>query len=347
MNEHYNDNRMRSLYLRMLRQIWIVPVCAAVTAILFGLLYTGVIVTVRGQRKYTETATYYLDFAQNKETQKAYDYYNAATWDGLLFTHPGIFETIEKELPDGMTLQQADAFTAADLVSDIRVLTVVVTAPTKEETAGLSAAIADGLTQFGDSAKEFEKITFLSATEPALVVVSDRTNNAVLLGAVLGAIFSYLILRLYLLLDDAVYTPEEAGERYGLPVLGVMAATKRGAKADAAAKQLPEFLNEELAHHLQDLGIAKTDPLTSSATTKVVTPEDYLGNTDAAERIQNEMNASGQRAVIVTIPCGARGTCARTRHFLEQLKLRTINVAGLVLTEGDSAFLRRYYRDYK
>ena len=97
----------RSVYLRTMRRLWVVPVSGAALALVFFLIYTAVIVTVRGQRQYETEATYELTFAYNENTQTAYDYYNAATWQGLLFTHPGITETIEAELPEGMTMEEA------------------------------------------------------------------------------------------------------------------------------------------------------------------------------------------------------------------------------------------------
>ncbi len=317
MNNNFATEKARSVYLQILRKIWIVPVCGAVTALLFGLIYTGVIVTAHGQRQYTQTSTFYLDFAQNENTQTAYDYYNAATWDGLLYTHPGIFETIERELPAGMTLEEADEATGADLVSDIRVLTVDVTTSDKETTSGLSKAIQDGLISFGESAKEFDQITFLSATEPTLIVVSDRTRNAVLLGAVLGILFSYLLLRLTILLGDAIHTPEEAAERFVLPVLGVQGDAK-----------VPAFLQKELSENLSRIGLS-----------------DLSGNDEITVlTADGDRPVSEEGKVIIAIPFGKRGVGTKLQHDLTGMKnAGNAQILGLVITGADGAFLQRYY----
>ncbi|MGN1022957.1 MAG: hypothetical protein ACI4OJ_05615 [Lachnospiraceae bacterium] len=325
----------RSVYLRTIHRIWIVPVSGVCLALLFFLIYTAVIVTVQGQRQYETTATYELSFAYNENTQTAYDYYNAATWQGLLFTHPGIYETIEAELPAGMTLEEAQADTKADLISDIRFLSVTVTCDTKEKAEGLSKAIQDALVQFGESAKEFDSITFLSATEPELVTVQDRSRNAALLGLVLGLVFSALFLWLREILDDAVYTPEEVRRRYQVPALAVT-----GKKGSAP---LPAFLEKETRENLQEL-LQKTegniclaglsDKEEKAAAAALADPRFVpAGDTDP----------SGKTVLLVLFWGSGKGT--RTEHLLERLLDRGAKVPGAVLLDSDGKFLRRYYRE--
>lgn len=325
----------RSVYLRTIHRIWIVPVSGVCLALLFFLIYTAVIVTVQGQRQYETMATYELSFAYNENTRTAYDYYNAATWQGLLFTHPGIYETIEAELPAGMTLEEAQADTKADLISDIRFLSVTVTCDTKEKAEDLSKAIQDALVQFGESAEEFDAITFLSATEPELVTVQDRSRNAALLGLVLGLVFSALVLWMREILDDAVYTPEEVRRRYHIPALAV---TKKQGGAP-----LPAFLEREMADNRRDL-LEKTEGSVF-----------LVGLSDKEEQAAakaladprfvpaGEADLSGKTVLLVLVWGSARGT--RTEHLLERLLDLGAKVPGAVLLDSDGKFLRRYYRE--
>ena len=226
----------RSLYLRAFRKGWIIPVAGILCAILTGLLYHSVLTRLAGQRQYQVESKFYIDFAFNDQTQKAYDYYNAATWDELLFTHPQIADTIREELPAGTTMEEADADTKAELISDIRLMTVTVTADTAEKAAGITDAVGSGVTAFGESAKEFEKITLLSASDPAPVIVKDRTANAALLGGLLGILLFGAGVWIYVLMDDRIYIPEDIAERIGVTVLGVQTRDGKG----------PEFLKEDL-----------------------------------------------------------------------------------------------------
>lgn len=325
----------RSVYLRTMRRLWVVPVSGAALALVFFLIYTAVIVTVRGQRQYETEATYELTFAYNENTQTAYDYYNAATWQGLLFTHPGITETIEAELPEGMTMEEAKADTKADLISDIRFLTVTVTCNTKEKAEGLSKAIRDALVHFGKTAEEFDAITFLSATDPTLVVVQDRSRNAALLGLVLGLLFSALGIWLRETLDDAVYTPEDVRKRYGIPVLFVTAGQGKKpipAFLQAEGEENKKVLLEKAEGKILLCGLSEKEEAAAEAA--------LSGGRFAAA---GKQDLAGETVLLVLFYGSARGT--GTEHLLNRIRDLGGTVAGAVLLQADGGFLQHYYRE--
>ena len=350
---HYDEQlSRRAVYLRLMRIWWIVPLCAACLAAVLGLLYTGVITRVSGQMQYRQTSKLYIDFAWNDQTQRAYDYYNAATWDELLFFHPDIYTTIEEELPEGVSLKEADEATRASLISDIRLMTLEVTTDDPEKTQAITKAVSDGIVAFGQSAKEFTAITFLSADEPSLVVISDRTANAVWLGAFLGMLLGMFLIWRHSIYHDRVDVPEEAARRYGLPVLGVFSQDER----------LPEFLREEAVTSLEDCRLVINTSRTKDARSLM---EAYPALKAYAERhtftdmdtvsagqatggqkdgipnkIPDGAQETGKTAVIVCCP-DTNGT--RMEHSLEQLK-RQIRIDGILLADADGRFLRDYYR---
>lgn len=325
----------RSVYLRTLRRLWVVPVSGAALALAFFLLYTAVIVSVRGQRQYQMTATYELTFAYNENTQTAYDYYNAATWQGLLFTYPELCQTIEAGLPEGMTMEEAGADTKADLISDVRFLSVTVTCDTKEKAEGLSRAIRTALVHFGETKEEFDAITFLSATDPTFVVVQDRSRNAALLGLVLGILFSVLFLWLRELLDDAVYTPEDVRKRYGIPALCVTAGQGKKplpAFLQAEGEKNKEALLEKTAGRILLCGLSREQERAAEAA--------LPGGRFAAA---GEQNPAGETVLLVLSYGSARGT--REEHLLNRIRDLGGDVAGAVLLDADGGFLQHYYRE--
>lgn len=381
-DRHWQEREdRRSFYLRLRPRLWILPAAAAAGALVCFLIYTLVIVTVHGQRQYTETSVYEVNFAQNEETGKAYDYYNAATWQGLLFSHPDLTATIRAELPTGMTMEMAQNDTRADLVSDIRYLSVEVTTPSEQDTAQLSLAIRDALEHFGETAKEFDSIAFLSATEPTLVVVSDRSRNALLLGLVLGLLIAAFAVWYRVLLDDAVYVPEEAERRYSLPVLGVLPAS--GDERHRHRAELPAMLRRQLPLNLTAALRGKDRVLVMSmqGTEDARRILGILGNAlaDAGARDLGlrepakgsvddgtGQNAEGADIRCGFVPCGpvdgpsadaAAGTCrdvivivhfggergSRTENYLQELRKLDYRIAGLLLTDADGRFLNEYY----
>ncbi|MDO4284106.1 MAG: hypothetical protein Q4C60_02110 [Eubacteriales bacterium] len=225
----------RALYLRVRGRLWIVPLAALLGALLGGLVYFLATTVWADAREYQEVSKLYLDFAYD-ETGTVYDYYNGATWTDLLTANPEISDRIMERLPEDVGLDVVKASAEAEILSDIRLLTVTVTNPDRETTQAIAQAINEALVAFGESAKEFSQITFLSSEGPSLVMVSDRTRNAVLLGLALGLLAGAFGLWLRETLDDAVYVPEDAARRYGVPVLGVLVRDLARNKETGAAE---------------------------------------------------------------------------------------------------------------
>ena len=145
MDYHFSEElNRRSVYLRLLKKLWIVPAAAALCALAGFLIYTGCVTALSSHQRYEQTSKFYIEFSVD-ERGNAYDYYNAATWDDLLFAHPALREVIEQGLPDGMTMEDARSYVLVDLYSDIRLMTVVVTAPTADGAAALTDAISRSL----------------------------------------------------------------------------------------------------------------------------------------------------------------------------------------------------------
>ena len=344
------DERMnhRSVYLRTLPLLIAIPAAVLIGALLAGLIYTGVIVSVRGQRQYRQTSKFYINFDRDVMGE-TYDHYNAATWDDLLIAQPLIRDEIEQGLPSGMTMDEARQDMEAVLLSDIRLMTVYVTTPVPEDTLALSEAVKNGLIRFGNEAKEFTGIDYLSSTEPELVTVSDRTQNAAVLGALLGGIAACFWIRIHVLLDDAVYTPEEAAQRYQLPAVAV---------TDDGRHALPAFLTAENKVFLASLRGTKPILLSLVSEGEAGKANASLGNAfecrafrpqDTAQdavngRSEKTQQPAGQdKACYILIPYGqCRGTL--TEHELSRLRSAGVSLTGLILTGADGRFLSAYYR---
>ena len=332
----------RCAYLLLLRRLFLVPLAGILMALVCGLLYREAYTRLTGARQYRQTAQYYLDFAYNEQTQENYDHFNAATWDVLLFTHPGIFEVVEKNLPEGVSLERASEEAFADLYSDIRVLSVEVTSPTPEETEGIGQAVRLGLESFGETAKEFTKITFLSADEPHLVIVRDRTVNALLLGAVLGMLAAAILLWIWCVTDDGIYIPEEAEKRFSLPVLAVY----------PGKNPLPPFLEAERETNLERalgdkeklvlVGGFGKNRAEKKADACVVLPVKEVKNIRVDDDPALAEAAAFPGEAVFAVPFGCGGG-RRLRHALSEAQKAGIRVLGLVITDADGSFLRKYY----
>lgn len=313
MDEELNQ---RSRYLRILRRIWIIPAAAAVLGLVFfaGSMLSATISA--GTRQYQAVSKLYIDFAKD-ETGTVYDYYNGATWTDLLTADPDISDTIVQKLPAGTGLDTVKAEAKAEILTDIRLLTVTVTDRDPQRAADIRDAIDEALVRFGDSAKEFTSIRLLSTADPQLITVSYRTGNAVLLGVFLGALLGLFILLISETLNDAVYVPEDAERRYSLPVLGITA--KAGQETTSEQKK-------ELQENMDHLGAAGASPVSAEDM------PDY-----------GKLRESG--AILEVVFGKKDGT--KTDHLLSQLKKQDCRVYGIIIRDADEAFLDRYYRTGK
>ena len=345
MNDRHQAEELnrRSVYLRFMKKLWIIPAAAIVTAAVFGAVYFLLTQVVRDTRQYQAEAKLSVDYAYDEEGKKAHDYFNGATWTDLLTADPAISDEIAAALPEELLERIRARYTDPDIVirdipgitdqmerftepavqaaiqdtlsvlvlSDIRLMTLQAANSDPELVSALRDAAAQALTDYGQSRKEFNEITVLSMTPARRVVLDSRMKNALLLGGFLGLLFSFLLLRLFLILDDAVYVPEDAQRRYGLPVAAVRA--KEG-------QTLPAPLAEEYEADYQRI--------TKGRQLKEITPD------ESAE--------PGEECLLV-LRCGERkGTF--TEHRISELEKQGVLLKGLILEGADAEFLRRYYR---
>ncbi len=357
----------RALWLRLRSRLWILPLLAIIGALVGGGIYFLVTCVFADAREYQEVSKLYIDFAYD-ETGTVYDYYNGATWTDLLTAEPRLSEAIEEAIPD-ISLEEVKASVKAEILSDIRLMTVTVTNADREKTERMAQAVNQALQSFGEQAKEFEKITFLSAEGPSLELISDRTRNAVLLGGVIGLLLAAILLWIRVLTGDGIYAPEEVTERFDLPVLGVLTKDepqKAGRKKAEAQEETEEKAQEKvpnpwtlevLAANLQGTGVAGGQVLLVSP---VKDREMLQKAADAVEKALVMCAAKGatvkadaeaadlalcQKAdhVLLVMPWG-KDCGVRTTWLLQQLNTQGIVPAGVLLMQASGRFLQEYYR---
>lgn len=340
MDERINR---RSLWLRIRGQLWWIPAGTVMGALAAVILYMGLWLGLSGQRQYRQISKFYLNFAAD-DAGNVQDYYNDYTWNDLIFSVPAISQVLESELSDGITLEQAREDIEAQILSDVRLLTIQVTDRDPQTVQELTNAMQDALVRYGHTAEQFESIEFLSSGDVEPVTVKDRSQGAVVLGAILGFLISAAAVWLCELLNGGVYCPEEATDRYGLPVLFTLC--QETSKKDGV---LPEFLERENEEAARTLGTARL---------LVIAAEDALAEKTALALqkrygIAAEVAASAQvlaqgaeerqgTQLCLAVPFGKRNA-AVTEHLHTQLIAKGCKVSCLVLAEAEGIYLKKYY----
>ncbi len=349
---------IRAFYLKLLRKIWIIPVALVAGAVLGGAIYYLANVVYGPARKYESTSTLYIDFAYDENKGTEVDYYNAFTWNILLATDD-IADLVVYNLQNAgytdadISREEAIASLNADIPSDVRVMLLSAESTDPALCKALMDSANKALVSYGQSNKAFEQIKVLGVKDVKVQVKADRMKTAMILGAVLMVILAVLFLPMLEAMDDAVYVPEDAENRYRLPVLGVMTAK---------GKEEPAFCRNELlsvfksyAAEQKKVAVFSVDDKTGDATAK-----------EAAERLSEILGSMAEKKnvelVPLTIPASDSKTAevlesvdgailmmahgkrngAMTEHLISMLKKLNCPVDGIVITNADSGFIKRY-----
>ena len=340
----------RLKYLLTLRRAWLVPLLTIIGAILGWAIYLAV-TALTVSVPYKQVSKLYIDFAWN-DHETTYDYYNGATWTDLLTAHPEILTPIAHRLQmpeeEAAALVQRDV--KAEILSDIRLLTVTVRDGNRDTAERLTEAVDYGLETFGETAKEFEKISFLSKTVPTLEVVDDRTENAVLLGAFLGLLLGLGIMLLKSAMEEGFYVPEELERATGIPALG-MTAKEREAIRTACWKHL--YANEEgKITEAGDIALVSLDGAEHAE--KVLSALEAAGDVNPSEDAElwprfypaSAADPDDLRSfdgIFLVVPYGKQ-LRSRTEHQISVLRQQELPVDGVLLSDADGRFIKKYYR---
>ena len=209
---------MKKLLLCFIGKIWIVLLAVLLGAVLGGGAYAVSRVVPESKREYQAMSKIYLDFAAD-ETGEVYQAYNGYTWNDLMATDP-ILDVTMKYLPETYSREDVMGATKAEILSDLRLLTITVTTHDADSCNAILQATGQSLTDRGREAKEFRRIEVIRTTEAALVVADSRLVQAVLIGLVLGAAAALLGMLLYYVLDDRIMVAADLRQVTDVPFVG-------------------------------------------------------------------------------------------------------------------------------
>lgn len=288
---------------------------AVIGGVLLGVIVYAVVRTVpESEREYTAYAKVYLDFAAD-ETGEVYQAYNGYTWNDLMAADP-IMELMLRHLPADFTREETAAAVRAEILSDIRLLTITVTTNSAQRTDAILGAAVEALETYGGQAKEFLEIHAIQKTEAALVVADSRMAQAALVGGFLGLFLSLFGFSLYYVMDDRIFVAGDVRKVTDLSFVGYPSGGER-LQQDYQANLA--YLREKRG----DVRICEVDQ-----------DKSFSG-----EELQELRRADG---VVLSLPFGQiHGTFLF--YVSEQLKTQDCALCGVAVRDADERFLRKYY----
>ncbi|MBO5210021.1 MAG: hypothetical protein J6B68_11900 [Lachnospiraceae bacterium] len=304
----------KKLMLCFLQKIWVVVLAAVIGAVLGGGIYLFHNVVLNSNREYRAESKVYLDFAPD-ESGEIYQEYNGYTWNDLMSTEL-ILDTTMSYLPDTYTEEEVVAATKAEILSDLRLLTITITTSDADKTAEILKATDLSLVDMGDREKEFIDIEVIKETKPELVAADERLLQAVLIGLVIALTVTILGMALIYVFNDKIYVPYDLKSVTDIPFAGYMFAPLKRGK-----------VNGEKEENGLKAGDSKLEQFVESMQKDLEQNKEYLAKEDG---------------VILEVPY-AKMTRTKLAYDLEQHELLQKKIVGIVICDADVRFIKWYY----
>lgn len=372
MNEEYRKRGMdiKRLYLCIQGKIWLILMLIVTGAVFGGVIYQ-VARAMRMPITYEGKSKLYISFGLD-ESGEVYQYYNGYTWNDLLDTDP-VLNRIMEFVPDGYTRDEVSGATTAEILSDIRLLTITVSGGTEKFVREIQKAVEDGLVEYAKDSEELKRIEVIRTDGPVRVYWDDRTFTACVAGGVIFAVIACLATAFVYVLDEAVYVQSDAEKKYSCKVLGVMTAKQKGLQPYARELQanFSYILGEKRKFAMIDMGdhsdIKRMDlELVLNAGEK-----EFVGGDGEAggltwtlpkdpdeekkgeewevvpfnQSVLSEKELTVIRQLggaVLLLPFG-EDLSRKTSRVLSLLKNQDCQVLGIVISQADEDFLNRYY----
>lgn len=325
--------------LCFIKKIWIVIAGALIGAALIGGGNYLKKVTFGGPALYEIETTYYVDYYTDPTTGMVNVYINQATWENWLTTDwfkDRIWaHVLELGLPAGavVTKDTLQDYVSATLETDWHIPVTYVQEENQEVTGVLNAAVKLAMDDFAQRQEEIQGIEVIDETPVHVKDRDDRTLRACILGAVLGAFFSALLLALSIIADSTISVPETFAYRYGLLVLGTLCKGEAELSAEAKANLSHKY---EKAEKKMVLPVGENVEVPQAVLTEgfaVVRQEDLP---DAYEKLRES------DGVLLLVEAG-KNSGKSIEHTLHELKIQDCSVKGALLCGADAGLLKAYY----
>ena len=367
------DLKRFGLYLQ--KRIWIVIMLAALGAGL-GVLSYQVIRSVYMPIEYEAVSKLYLQFNVD-ESGKVYQEYNGYTWNDLIDSDP-IMDAVMANLP-GYDKDEVREATTADIISDIRLLTIYVSGDNEKFVREVQSAMEAGLSYFGLTSGEIQYITPIRSIAPERVYWDDRTAQSAILGAVILGVVSLLGYLFGYVLNETICVQSDLEKRFPIRALGIMTRSQKGLQPynQELKANLLYLLSEHktlifididdhAALRAQDLErilnwneggeLLNGDEVGGNLVwhIKDTDDDDWFGDEGEKEWKIFPFNSSSLTAkecefirnnqgVILLVPFGVNNASRKTERVLSLLKNQDCNVYGAVISEADEGYLNRYF----
>jgi len=340
---------LRFFLLRLAGSIWIVIVAALGGAAICAGGYTLYKHIHPAAKEYRTETKYYIDFAEDS-TGVGYGYYNDFTWNDWMKSDDILPYTLSL-LPESISKETVETSVEADIISDVRLLTITVTTSDPEISNEIAQATARSLIHFPEEIKEIDGIRVIRDEEAKEVVFGDLTKNWFFFGMALGILISVFIRWIVYCMDFSVYLPKDIEKRFGLSVLGVFyQKRKSGQNEERESRYGRKEFDDNVSYILREKEkisivtimetenadeLIQTIKQADSMSRKEIVYAGSYGKTDY-ESMRNT------DAGIICFTYGGKDSKLAER-YLSDLEKQNCKIANAILLGADEKMYHRYY----
>ena len=334
IRQGFDSKALLVTLLRKLPQIILFVVAGAV-------LGSGLhcMITLYQSRKamFVSETEYYIDFADGRIEAK--DYYNAFTWNDVIATD-FILGRMMEELDSHYSRDAVKQMIQADILSDVRYLTITIKGKDIAEISEVSAAFESAIAEFSLSEDAFDAIYKIEDNgierEPLVWFVW----RAAFLGAVVFAVVEVFLITLAFMVGDRFFTKTDVTKHLGLPVVGLLYGSGNE-KAGKQERRLIEGLKELLDNYQKILLLDGTDGQDAECFLKRFSELDT--DVDCKAMFPCEQYHTGENAVILVIVPFGKVYREKITDEINNAVMHGATIAGAILTECDKSWVGMYY----
>lgn len=342
MDRELSEQKMNHLCmliytLKRWKQILITGIVVAIAS---TALYYLCVEVIPGRPDYVKKGIEYVTF--EPDYLAADQYYNAYTW-GQIAESDLIAGFAKEELNDAYSIETVRKSVEIVMMSDVRVITLVVRAHEKADAEAIYNAMVNAFTHFGEVQREFVSISLIEDNE-AVIETRDLLCSRVFIFSGLGGLFfSILFFILRFMLADGLYTMEECRRRFQIPCLGMLNKDNK-------------WLNEEEWNvNSKYLNAKNITPVIIYNNKTVNVPFSTLSDETLWDKLKNNKcidlslienidHDKLQSSLNILVVQWGSNNGANIEHFIEQLKVLDIQIDYFVLYGANNSFLKYYYK---
>lgn len=339
------------LRLAVLRLAYRLPLIAAVTVLgtlLVGGGYYVKNVLLQGEKTYTATSSYRVEYAVDNVEDMMAVYINEMSWNTYMQSQM-FLDAVEKHLVEaGMEeigRQELTESIYAQVLSDLRLPSTTVTTASPEKSVAIAHAVEAAMVR--ELSEEVSEIDYMTVIDPGDVAEEVRPVLRVRRVSIFGAILSCFSVIAILLLketgDDCIWLPASVWKRYGVKVAGTIESRE-------LAENINYFFRKGMSEESSKKGTAVCavqEDLDSEEVLKRLKEicSETCGEWFAVPSPLKNPQVAGKlreaEGILLAVKAGNHAGRAFER-VLEYLEQQDCQVTAAILWDADEKLLRRY-----